>query len=137
MRLPAKVEYAAKAVMELALHYNQGLPIHLSNISRHQKIPKQFLVQLMIRLKSAGLVISSRGVCGGYSLSRPPFQISLADVFKAVDDNILINNKSKATETFISRIWDDINSNIIKRLEETTFDALLSELKKEDLTYCI
>ena len=89
MKLPAKVYYGCKAVLELALRYDNRQPVRLATISGQQNIPTNFLVQLLIRLKNAGLVESTRGASGGYTLAKPPGEISLADVFKAVDDNIL------------------------------------------------
>ena len=86
MKLPAKSEYAFKAVIELAIRYNGENPIQLNVISDSQEIPKKFLIQILLRLKSAKIVNSSRGTAGGYFLAKPPSKVSLADVLMAVDD---------------------------------------------------
>ncbi|MBU2541638.1 MAG: Rrf2 family transcriptional regulator [Candidatus Omnitrophica bacterium] len=140
MRLSAKIEYACKAVIELALHYQHHRPVQLNDISKRQYIPKQFLVQIMIRLKNSGLVNSVRGIAGGYLLLKAPSQISLADVFRAVDDNILAvkgNVKSSKAQTLINSIWNDLNSQLIQKLEGLTFDTLVAKIKNESVTYYI
>jgi len=141
MRLPAKIEYACKAIMELGLHYQLETPVQLNEISVAQQIPKQFLVQLMIRLKNAGLVKSTRGMAGGYSLTRAPAFISLADVFRAIDDSIITNGGNKKyrldSGRLISQIWEDISHEVSRRLEERRFDYLISKLKKEPVAYSI
>lgn len=143
MRLPAKIEYAYKAVLELAIRYDAKAPVQISAISESQKIPKKFLIHLLLRLKNANIVNSSRGLAGGYYLTRPPSRISLADVFKAIDDTIIggldKSRLSKATEAdkLLLRIWDDISKADVKRLEEVTFDKMVSQIKSGELTYYI
>ncbi|MEW6009392.1 MAG: Rrf2 family transcriptional regulator [Candidatus Omnitrophota bacterium] len=143
MKLPAKIEYACKAIMELALHYHEGSSMQLKEIAKAQGIPKQFLVQLMIRMKNAGLVDSKRGVVGGYFLTKPPAHLSLADIFRAVDDSILNSNEKtkliKASDVtkIISFIWEGINKDIATRLESTSLDWLASQINKEQLIYHI
>lgn len=143
MKLPAKIEYAYKAILELALRYDKNGPVQLSTMSESQGIPKKFLIQLLLRLKNANVVDSSRGVSGGYYLTRPPSQISLADVVRAVDESMIEapkefrGLKGSQSERLLSRIWSDITRNVAKRLEELTFDKFVSQLNKEQLTYQI
>lgn len=143
MKLPAKVEYAYKAVLELALRYDGDSPIQISALCESQEIPKKFLVQLLLRLKNANIVNSSRGVAGGYYLTRPPSRISLADIFRAIDDSIIGSPKkarsAKVSEAdrLISRILEDASKETIARLEGVTFDRLVSQIKKEQITYYI
>jgi len=143
MKIPAKIEYAYKAVLELAARYNGQNPIQIGAIAETQDIPKKFLIQLLLQLKSSHIVDSSRGVSGGYFLARPPSEISLADVFKAVDDTILDaakeirTNKRSGSDRLILAIWSKINRDIAVKLESVTFDKLLSDLKSEEITYSI
>ncbi len=143
MRLPAKIEYAYKAVLELAARYNGENPIQLNVICQSQEIPKKFLIQLLLRLKNANIVDSSRGMAGGYYLTRSPSQISLADIFGAIDDT-LVGSPKRATygrvsepDRIILRIWDDISKETVKRLEGITFDKLILQIKSEQFTYQI
>lgn len=143
MRLPAKIDYAYKAIIELAVRYKGDNPVQLSIISESQKIPKKFLIQLLLRLKNANIVNSSRGVSGGYYLIRPPSQISLADVTRAIDDSIIeaprqtSGTKVSDTGRVISRIWSDISKDTVRRLENITFDKLVSQIGNHQLTYQI
>jgi len=143
MKLPAKIDYAYRAVLELALRYGQNGPIQLSVISEAQNIPKKFLIQLLLKLKAANILDSSRGISGGYNLTRPPSQISLADVTRAIDDSIIEAPKEtrgiKASDTnrAISRIWSDIAKDTARRLENTTFDKLIAQIKNQQIMYQI
>jgi Rrf2 family protein len=85
MKLSAKTEYACLAMLELAEEYDSGQPVQLRRIADAHGIPPRFLVQILLQLKGAGLVASTRGAAGGYRLFRPPQEISLADVIEVVD----------------------------------------------------
>jgi len=83
MRLSAKADYALRASVELASH-GDG-PVKADAVARAQSIPLRFLEQILLELKHAGIVASQRGAEGGYRLARPPEQIRLADVIRAVE----------------------------------------------------
>lgn len=87
MRLTTKGRYAVTAMLDLALHYNDG-PITLADISKRQGISLSYLEQLFSRLRKNGLVDSARGPGGGYRLSRAAAEINIADVITAVDEKI-------------------------------------------------
>ncbi len=143
MKLPAKVNYALRATLELAARYKGEVPISIEIISKAQKIPKNFLTQLLIRLKSADIVVSHRGVSGGYFLKRHPSQINVADVVKAIDDAIIGSvNQPKASgridaNKLISEIWEDVNRAARKRLEELSLESLALKLRNEQMNYYI
>jgi Rrf2 family protein len=86
MRISAKAEYACVAMLELAARYHAPEPLRIKAIADAQGIPQRFLVQILLQLKTAGLVASVRGASGGYQLARPPENISLAQVVNAIDD---------------------------------------------------
>jgi Rrf2 family protein len=143
MRLPAKIEYGCKAVMELALRYNGHVPVRVSIISHLQNIPSKFLAQILIRLKNARIVDSARGISGGYFLAKPPSQISLADVFMAMDDNIINGqvrykgSRGKDADSLVVRLWQEISDDVVKRLTHTKYDELVSKFKNGQVTYYI
>ncbi|HSF07652.1 MAG TPA: Rrf2 family transcriptional regulator [Methylomirabilota bacterium] len=84
MRISAKGEYAIKAVLDLALHHGRGL-IPIQEIAGRQHIPQRYLEQVLLALKRAGLLISKRGAAGGYLLTRPPEEITVGAVLRAVE----------------------------------------------------
>ncbi|TWU29927.1 RrF2 family transcriptional regulator [Bythopirellula polymerisocia] len=85
MNLNAKTEYACLAMLELAQHYATGEPVQHRLIAERHGIPAQFLVQILHQLKRAGLVNSTRGACGGYQLTQPPQEVTLAELLDVVE----------------------------------------------------
>jgi Rrf2 family cysteine metabolism transcriptional repressor len=85
MRITAKAEYACLAVIELARSGGDGSPKRVRELAGAQDIPERYLVQILLQLKAARLVHSSRGSVGGYQLARSPSLISVADVIAAID----------------------------------------------------
>ena len=85
MRVSAKAEYACIAMLELAANYNEAQAVRVKAIHEAHGIPQRFLVQILLQLKSAGLVVSLRGALGGYQLARSPEKISLAEVINAIE----------------------------------------------------
>ena len=84
MKLSVRGEYALRALLVLALNYDQPV-VRIQTISDQQNIPKRFLEQILNDLKSAGIVKSRRGVSGGYRLARRPEEIPLAIVVRHVE----------------------------------------------------
>lgn len=89
MRLSAKTEYASLAMLELARRQHDEEPVRIREIADAHGVPSRFLVQILLQLKAAGLVASTRGASGGYRLARDAAAITLADirdVFEAAVD---------------------------------------------------
>jgi Rrf2 family protein len=87
MAVNASTEYALRALIEIYSSKN-GL-ISTQQLCDQQKLPRKFAEYLLATLKNAGILLSSPGVKGGYSLARPAGEITFLDVMKAVDDNSL------------------------------------------------
>jgi Rrf2 family transcriptional regulator, cysteine metabolism repressor len=85
MKLSAKVEYACLAIIALARHRPEEPPIRARVIAEGYHIPENYLAQILLQLKAAGLVYSTRGAAGGYRLARPAESISLGEVLTAID----------------------------------------------------
>lgn len=85
MRISAKAEYACLAVIELARASDLRVPKRVRELAEVQEIPERYLIQILLQLKAAGLVYSSRGAVGGYQLARHPAEISVAEVIAAID----------------------------------------------------
>ncbi len=84
MRVSAKSDYALRALIEMAGR-DDGTPISAEELGRLQDIPHGFLQAILADLRRAGVVVSQRGQSGGWRLSRPADQVSVADVIRAVD----------------------------------------------------
>ncbi len=80
-------EYGVRLIVELARHHGAG-PISLAEIADHEELPRPYLEQLVVSLREAGLVHSTRGARGGYQLSRPPQEIRMGEVLRALEGPI-------------------------------------------------
>ena len=85
MRLSAKAQYACIAALELARHYATGELVQIRQIAAAHNIPSRFLVQILLQLKNAGWINSTRGAAGGYRLSHPPGEITLGAIIEVVE----------------------------------------------------
>ena len=84
MKLSRTVAYAVQASIHLACE-NSCEPIPCSRLAAEGQMPERFLLQILRNLVAHGILTSTRGVDGGYSLERPPSEISLLDVIEAID----------------------------------------------------
>jgi Rrf2 family transcriptional regulator, cysteine metabolism repressor len=145
MRLSTKGEYGLLAVIDLALHYGHG-PIQSLQIAERQRIPKQYLDQLMLILRKAGIVESSRGRQGGYQLARPPKEITLYDIVRELEgpvENINFlerspHRRTPAREVFRD-IWTDLYSNTVQILRSKTIEEFCERHRKleQEIMYYI
>ena len=117
MRLTTKGRYAVTAMLDLALHYEEG-PITLADISQRQGISLSYLEQLFSRLRKQGLVDSTRGPGGGYRLSRVADEIAVADVITAVDEKVEttrcggLANCQDEHQCLTHDLWTELSSQI-------------------------
>ncbi|HEX5465903.1 MAG TPA: Rrf2 family transcriptional regulator [Candidatus Limnocylindrales bacterium] len=80
-------EYGVRLMVELARHHGAG-PISLAEVAEHEELPRPYLEQLVVSLREAGLVHSTRGAHGGYALTRAPEQIRMGEVIRALEGPI-------------------------------------------------
>lgn len=85
MKVSAKAEYACLAMLALAGRRPEDPPVRIREIAEAFEIPERYLVQILLQLKGAGLVQSTRGASGGYRLARPADQISVGEVLASID----------------------------------------------------
>ncbi len=84
MKLSVKSDYAVRAVLALARRHSSDTSTRVETIAAEYGIPPNYLVQILIELKTGGLVRSQRGKTGGYRLVRPPAEISFGEVLRCV-----------------------------------------------------
>ena len=134
MNISAKTEYACIAVLELAARHQAGEPVRIRDIADTHSIPSRFLVQILLQLKSAGLVASSRGAAGGYRLAKDPDEITLHEVMSVVDSQSAAPIKSSAERsTQSTRVllasWRAVAAKEREMLEDITFADLVRQLQ--------
>ena len=134
MKLSAKTEYACLAVLELARSFDTGEPVRIRTIADEHGIPSRFLVQILLQLKGAGLVNSTRGAAGGYQLLKAPDEITLADVMSVVDGQEKLPNPASAkspTRRSLLRAWRDAAVAQQDVLRDLTFAELVQRSSGE------
>jgi Rrf2 family protein len=141
VKISAKAEYACVALVELALRHGEGQPVQVKAIAEAHGLSPRFLVQILLQLKGAGLVASSRGAAGGYQLARPPAAIPLAEVLDAIDRAPAASAAAgELPATRIGRalrgVWQEITRAERGILEGTTLaDIAQRSLSGDALTY--
>jgi Rrf2 family protein len=131
------VDYAVRASIELAAA--GGEPIKGEVIADAQEIPLKFLENILGELKHTGIVASRRGAQGGYWLAKPPEDVSLADIVRAVEGPLASvrgqgpeSLKYKGQAEPLQKIWIALRANIRSVMEDTTLaDVVGEELPSE------
>lgn len=134
MRLSAKGEYGVRAMICLALNFQSG-PVPLSAIAMGENISQQFLEQIFAVLRRKGLVYSTRGAKGGYSLAYPPEQIRVGDIIRALDGPITpvncLSEKEKEADR-CARADICLARNVWKKLRDH-INHLLDNISLQDM----
>jgi Rrf2 family iron-sulfur cluster assembly transcriptional regulator len=140
MKLSTKGRYAMVALSDLALRPGGALT-SLAAVSRRQDISLPYLEQLFVKLRRAGLVESVRGPGGGYRLARPASEIRVADVLRAVDEEVNAMRVSSSAsggvsgsraQSMTNRLWESLSAHVYVFLHQTR----LSDVVNNDLTPC-
>lgn len=132
MRLTSKGRYAVTAMLDLALHVRDG-PVTLAGISERQGISLSYLEQLFTRLRKRGLVASTRGPGGGYSLSRDAHEITVAAVVMAVDENVDATrcggrgDCQDGRRCLTHELWSELSDQIYGFLSEISLGDLVDQ----------
>jgi Rrf2 family protein len=141
MRVTTRTRYAIRALYDLAFH-RRGQSALAKEIAARQQIPLRFLEQILQDLRRAGLIEARRGPHGGYALARPPAEITLADVLRAVrgplEDLLGVDARPRAprrnaaalrareaeapdpADDVPARVWAEVGGRLIDVLQQTT-----------------
>ena len=134
MKLTSRGRYAVMALADLA-KFNSANPVSLRDISLRQGISLDFLEQIFSQLKKNNIVKSIRGIHGGYILTKDPEQIKLANILKAVDEEIktVQCNKeskkgcnSKTSKCITHNLWDELEIHINNFFEQKNLKDLIT-----------
>lgn len=87
LKISSSIEYATRVMVHMALSRDGG-SLSAESLAEASHVPRDFVDQILLRLRRAGLVTSRRGARGGYQLSRPPAQITVGSVIRAVDEGV-------------------------------------------------
>jgi Rrf2 family protein len=136
MQLNQATDYAFRAVLYLTRFGSEEV-VNAQVIAEKEEIPMRFLLKIMRSLIKAGIVKSYRGVDGGYSLAKPPQDITLLDVLEAVEGPVKINrclieheycSKKWANHCPIHQVLNGIQSNLLNDLASCNFAQLTENI---------
>ncbi len=128
-------DYGARAIVDLARHYNQG-PVQSAEIAGRQAIPEAYLEQLLTTLRKSGLIRSTRGPHGGHELARGPADITFLDVVTALEGPLMpLDCLNDADACVISptcgmrEVWQEVMAATRDILQRTTIEDLVERQK--------
>ena len=138
MRLSTKSRYGTRAVLDIALHAQNG-PVNLGDISARQEISRKYLGQIISQLLTADILESIRGPQGGYILGRSPKEITLGDIIRTLDGSFApvrcVDKPSlcKRTEKCATReVWAKAKESMECLFDEVTVADLMERQEELD-----
>jgi Rrf2 family transcriptional regulator, cysteine metabolism repressor len=138
MKISAKAEYACLALLALARQRPDSPPLRIREISESYGISERYLVQILLRLKSAGLVMSTRGAAGGYHLARPAASISVGEVLAAIDGPEVAAREAQAARrpasAVLEPVWASVRAAERAVLDSTTVAQLAEQRSAPEWT---
>jgi Rrf2 family protein len=139
VKLSVKSDYAARAVIGLARHYQFGRALKVEELARGQGIPGNYLVQILIDLKAQHLVKSVRGKEGGYLLARPPAAITFGDVLRCVHGQVFDSSalSDPHCPPELRKAWKRLQTALDEAADTITFQQLLDEGAEKEKMYYI
>ena len=136
MKLSLKVEYACQVLAQLGYTLQMTELPHIEDLANAEAIPSNYLVQILNELRTAGLITSKRGKQGGYALARQPADISLFDIMKAVEGDVLAHSPAGkgASSRNTSKVWEEISNDFSALLKNKSVEDCMSS-GSEDMWY--
>jgi Rrf2 family iron-sulfur cluster assembly transcriptional regulator len=143
MRVSTRGDYASRALLSLALHKDDSGPTSVKDLADRTGLPQPYLEQILLALKGAGIVVSKRGVGGGYVLARPLNQITLGEIVSAVDGPISAGDFGRPHENgacqhegqcVLLEVWDEVGEHMKEHLSTFTIQDMVDRsLGKSDV----
>ena len=138
MRLTTKGRYAVTAVLDLALHQDNG-PVSLAAISERQQISLSYLEQLFAKLRRNDIVSSTRGPGGGYMLKNKVDEISVSDIILAVDESCKVVDCADSDgchgdyQCLTHDLWQELSNEIRSFLDGITLSEIMTQGTVQDV----
>jgi Rrf2 family protein len=128
VKLSLKVEYACRVLGQLARAFGRPQLAHIEALAAAEAVPANYLVQILNELRNGGLIVSRRGKQGGYALARAPGEISLYDIVRVVDAEMLEAQHAPAGQSGarVAAVWKDVATALEAALKSRTVENLLS-----------
>ena len=146
MKITYKGDYALKALLDLALHYDQGVST-INDVAKRIDAPVKFLEQVLLDLKKGGFVESKRGNVGGYQLAKDPSSITIGQVVRCIEGPIEpiacvekgYSNCVDLHKCVFKNIWQKVAHATSSIIDNISFSNLVSQINQEEnvLAYSI
>lgn len=129
MKLSVKVDYACRVLAQLARHHGEGRLSHIEELAKIEAVPANYLVQILSELRNGGLITSRRGKQGGYVLARPPEKITLYDIVKLIEGDLLElgGNADGQSGKRVQQVWRDVRAALETKCKSYTLDMLMTK----------
>ena len=126
MKISVKVDYACRVMAELARLDGSGTLAQIEHLARAEAVPANFLAQILGKLRTGGLITSRRGNQGGYTLARPPEEISLYDIMMATEGECLelSGNFHGQSGRRLKEVWCEVRAALIAKVKGYTLDQI-------------
>lgn len=128
MKVGQKLEYACRVMIQLGRHAQDGQVSRVEDLANKESVSSNFLVQILNELRRAGLVSSRRGKMGGYALAKDPNKITLADMVKAIEGEVLSIDSDMKGESGkrVVTIWEEVAKDVEARMAAVTLGEMMS-----------
>jgi Rrf2 family protein len=133
VKIPVKLDYACRILCELARHYESGEPVRIDDLAKVEAVPANFLAQILGELKNAKLVVSRRGIQGGFLLARAPDRVTLFDIVHAMDGDLmeLSGNFEGKSGRKLKAIWNEVRAAAVARAKVHTLETMAAKTEPE------
>jgi Rrf2 family protein len=139
VKLSVKSDYAARAVLGLARQYQSGQAVKVEDLAAEFGVPPNYLVQILIELKSQNIVKSLRGKEGGYMLARPPAEVTMGDILRAVHGQVFDSPALADPQcpSELGKAWTQLQHTLDEAANGINFQRLLDESSSREKMYYI
>ncbi|RRJ96593.1 Rrf2 family transcriptional regulator [Opitutaceae bacterium TAV4] len=136
MKLSVKVDYACRVLAQLARFHGSDELAHIEQLARVEAVPANYLVQILSELRNGGLITSRRGKQGGYTLAREPKKISLYDIVRLIEGEVLEVSATGEGQSGrrVRQAWSEVRDELEEFCKGHTLDQLVAR-GGEDMYY--
>jgi Rrf2 family protein len=129
VKLSVKVDYACRVLAQLAKYHGTDELAHIEQLAAIEAVPANYLVQILSELRNGGLITSRRGKQGGYALARPPKDITLYDIVKLIEGDLLELNGAGEGHSGrrVNQIWREVRATLEAKCRSFTLDQFAAK----------
>ena len=129
MKISVKIDYACRVLAEMARTHSKSELAQIDHLAKTEAVPPNFLAQILGELRNGGIITSKRGIQGGYALARDPDQISLYDIMKVIDGELIEfsgNHEGRSGST-LKTIWGEMRHSMEEKAKSYTLENFISQ----------